>query len=84
VELTEAGREWLEARGYTVLVDRPYAGTLVPRDFYRSDPRVHSIMIEVNRALYMDEPSGQKSPRFAEMRQLITALVAQLAAVAAT
>jgi hypothetical protein len=34
---------------------------LTPDEFYRSDLRVRSVMIEVNRGLYMDvaEPQGQ-------------------------
>jgi N-formylglutamate amidohydrolase len=52
------------AGGRTVAVDRPYAGTLVPTKFYRSDPRVISIMIEVNRGLYMDEESGERLEEF--------------------
>jgi N-formylglutamate amidohydrolase len=50
--------------GYSVLVDRPYAGSIVPSDFWQTEPRVHSIMIEVNRKLYMDESTGAKIGNF--------------------
>lgn len=43
------------ALGWTVAVDRPYAGTLVPAAWYRCDPQVLSVMIEVNRRLYLEE-----------------------------
>ena len=49
--------------GLTVLVDRPFAGALVPAKHYRSQHRVSSIMIEVNRRFYMDlqaHPLGAK------------------------
>lgn len=78
-ELAVTALQHLEAQGLSVQVDRPYAGTLVPREFYRRDGRVHSIMIEVNRSWYMDEATGQKSPRFAEMRQMIQGLIGRLA-----
>jgi len=51
-----------------VLVDRPYSGTMVPSRFYGLDPRVESIMIEVNRSLYMDEETGEKRPSFQNLR----------------
>jgi N-formylglutamate amidohydrolase len=47
-----------------VSVNRPYKGTLVPSNFYRREPRVTSIMIEVNRCLYMDEQTGEKLDSF--------------------
>jgi N-formylglutamate amidohydrolase len=47
-----------------VSVNRPYKGTLVPSNFYGREPRVTSIMIEVNRCLYMDERTGEKLDSF--------------------
>ena len=47
-----------------VSVNRPYKGTLVPSNFYGREPRVTSIMIEVNRCLYMDEQTGEKLDSF--------------------
>jgi N-formylglutamate amidohydrolase len=45
------------ALGWTVDINRPYAGTVVPLSHYRKDSRVTSVMIEVNRRLYLrDEP----------------------------
>jgi N-formylglutamate amidohydrolase len=50
--------------GYSVGIDRPYAGTMVPMAFYQMDRRVTSIMIEINRSLYMDELAGTKADGF--------------------
>jgi N-formylglutamate deformylase len=49
-----------EADGYSVAVDAPFSGALVPISSYRKDRRILSVMIEVNRRLYMDEKSGKK------------------------
>lgn len=73
-ELTEfrrarAGRSgtgWRADRG--VLVDRPYAGTMVPSKFYGTDARVASVMIEVNRGLYMDEATGVRTEEYPLVR----------------
>lgn len=41
--------------GFAVEVDRPYAGTMVPAAHHGRDPRVASVMVEVNRRLYLAE-----------------------------
>jgi len=53
-----------EGIGWRVKVNEPYAGTIVPERFLGVDSRVGSIMVEVNRALYMDENTGDKLPQF--------------------
>lgn len=40
---------------FEVAVNTPFAGTYVPLDFYCSDRRVSSLMIEIRRDTYMDE-----------------------------
>ena len=53
-----------EARGYTVEVNRPYQGTIVPLRYLGKDPFVQSIMIEVGRWLYVDEATGKRLSTF--------------------
>ncbi|MBN2858848.1 MAG: N-formylglutamate amidohydrolase, partial [Sphaerochaetaceae bacterium] len=66
--------EYFTGNGYTVALNEPYAGTYIPRiysyqakktDLARSSAmKVQSIMIEVNRSLYMDEATGEKHDGF--------------------
>ena len=51
-------------KGYDVALNTPFSGALVPMRWYRSEPSVHAIMIEVRRDLYMDENTGERLPRF--------------------
>ena len=37
-------------------------------------------MIEVNRRLYMDEETGARTPRFGEMKTLLTSVISDVAA----
>jgi N-formylglutamate deformylase len=57
-------RELFEAAGFTVEVDRPYSGALVPSEHYRRTPAVRAIMVELNRSRYMDERSGERLAAF--------------------
>jgi N-formylglutamate deformylase len=62
--------------GYNVKVNTPFAGTIVPSKFYQSDCRVSSIMIEVNRSLYMDELTADKISSFTEHKNNISKVIA--------
>lgn len=48
-------KEYLESSGYTVSINDPYSGTIVPLEHYRINDNVHSIMIEINRDLYIGD-----------------------------
>lgn len=41
-------------RGYSVEVDNPFGGFVVPPVYYRTNPNVTGLMIEVNKRLYMN------------------------------
>jgi N-formylglutamate deformylase len=60
---------------YSVSIDAPFAGALVPLSLYRKDRRIHSVMIEVNRRLYMDEHSGLKAHAFEQVRGVVKQLI---------
>lgn len=69
--LVEAATRVFEQAGFTVSLNRPFAGALVPSDFYRREKRVEALMIELRRDLYMDERTGRKLPGFNLMRQRV-------------
>jgi len=56
----------------------PFEGTYVPLRFLNEDRRVSSIMTEINRKLYMDETTGERSQSFDETKGIITELVKRL------
>jgi N-formylglutamate deformylase len=69
--LRDAAVRAFEALGWSVAVDRPFAGALVPMHFYQKDLRVCALMVEVRRGLYMDEKSGARLAGFDEVRERI-------------
>ena len=73
-ELTQLCVSFLRGHGYTVSVDRPFSGTIVPSEHYRRDGRVISVMIEISRRLYMT-PDGGKNAAFPEIKHVIRELV---------
>lgn len=65
--------------GYTARINSPFAGSITPMKYYGKDKRVSSIMIEVNRRLYMDEHDMTRSAGFERTREVCSKLM-QLAA----
>ncbi len=64
-------------RGYSVEVNTPFSGTMVPLSYYHTNTNVISVMIEVNRGLYLDD-SFHKAPTFSTLKQTITAAIYDL------
>ena len=52
------------ANGWSVELNLPFAGALVPASRYRQDARVSAVMVEVNRRLYLHEASATRRPDF--------------------
>jgi len=73
----------LKAMGYSVKINDPYKGVELVRAF--SDPAAgrHSLQVEVNRRLYMDERTREKTAGFPKLQRDIAALVSKVAAYAA-
>ncbi len=69
--LVNAIKSNLEMVGHSVSIDNPYSGTIVPLLYLSNEPRVQSIMIEVNRHLYMDEKSGKKLAVFQDVQSTV-------------
>jgi len=49
--------DFLKEKGYSVEINHPYSGTMVPIEYYKCNKSVYSLMIEVNRKLYMANDS---------------------------
>jgi N-formylglutamate deformylase len=73
----------LKAMGYSVKVNDPYKGVELVRAF--SDPAAgrHSLQVEVNRRLYLDERTRRKTAGFAKLQSDIATLVSRVASYAA-
>lgn len=61
---------FFEEKGFTVGLDWPYSGTMVPNDFWHQDQRVKSVMLEINRRLYLEPGTNQKSNQFEAIKDL--------------
>ena len=71
--------EALRGMGYQVKVNDPYKGVELVRAF--SDPGAgrHSLQVEVNRRLYMDERTRARTSGFDELKRNLSRLLEQVA-----
>lgn len=67
----DASIAFFEEKGYSLGVDKPYSGSMVPMDYYQTDKNVQSIMLEINRKLYLEEPSNKKSSQYQKTKQVV-------------
>ena len=76
--LTETVRAFLDGRGYSVAVNDPYKGMELIRA--NGDPASgrHSMQIEVNRKLYMNESTREPNDGYAALKGCFTALADHL------
>ncbi|PPE68414.1 N-formylglutamate amidohydrolase [Caldimonas thermodepolymerans] len=71
---------FLEQRGYSVSINHPYKGVELVRRYGRPAGQRHSIQLEINRRLYMDEATLELHAGYERLkphlRELVEALLA--------
>ena len=69
----------LSGMDYSVAINDPYKGVELVRKHGRPAERRHSLQIEINRRLYMDETTLAKTAGFAALQADLTRLIEALA-----
>ena len=70
-ELISLSETFFIERGYSVGIDWPYKGTIVPLVHYKKNKNVQSIMLEVNRSLYLDKNTNSRSILYPKTKDII-------------
>lgn len=65
--------------GYVISINSPYSGSLVPTDYYKKDKNVKSVMLEINKKLYLEENNIERNEMFNDIvfkiDQIMTKLI---------
>lgn len=80
--VTTAVVDALRDVGLDVAINDPYAGGEIVRRYGDPGAGIHCVQVELNRGLYLDEPTTTKTAGFAELRGRLTKVTARLAAAA--
>jgi N-formylglutamate deformylase len=70
--LIEISKDFFKENGYTLGIDWPYSGSIVPLDHYHKTKKVETIMLEINRALYLNEPGNKMSSNYLAIKKIVT------------
>jgi N-formylglutamate amidohydrolase len=76
--VTQTVERELEAFGYQVARNAPYAGGYTTEHYGRPGRRTHALQIEINRGLYLNEMSLQPTAGFAKLKANLEAVIATL------
>ena len=77
-EFTQAARNILEDLGYRVTVNDPFKGAEIVRVSGRPQDGRHSLQLEINRGLYMNEETYERLPRYGETKAKLTEFARRL------
>jgi N-formylglutamate amidohydrolase len=78
--LTRFVHDTLRGLGYDVKINDPFKGVALVQAYCAPAARRHSLQIEINKRLYMDEATGQRHAGFATLQQHLMQLVDALLA----
>jgi len=65
--------------GYTVAINDPYKGVEIVRKHGRPHEGRHSLQIELNRSLYMDEDTLAPNAGYAKLQRDLATIASELA-----
>ncbi len=71
--LSDLAMEHFRSLGYTVALNDPFSGSIVPLKHYGRDSRVLSLMIELNRGLYLRPGTHERNAHFSLLRKQLLA-----------
>ncbi len=79
--VSETVETTLRGLGYAISRNKPYAGGFITEHYGNPAAGLHSIQLEINRALYMDERRFERSPNFNRLAADLEALADRMAAI---
>ena len=79
--LPDMVEETMRRLGYSVGRNKPYAGGFITEHYGNPASGLHTIQLELNRAIYMDERRRERGARFEQVAADLAALADALAAV---
>jgi N-formylglutamate amidohydrolase len=79
--VTDLVEETLRDLGFVVNRNKPYAGGFITEHYGNPAAGFHSIQLEVNRSLYMDERRYERAPTFSRLAADLETLAETLAAL---
>jgi len=78
VWLMKLAENYFSSHKLSVGINWPYSGTMVPLQHYHISKNVMSIMIELNRSLYMNENTIEKTAEYQSVKMMLSNFLKEL------
>ncbi len=75
-DISHAALYLLQAQGFIVAHNKPYAGGFITEHYGRPVQGLHALQIEVNRSLYLDEQNCHKTDGFSRLKHALDLFLA--------
>jgi N-formylglutamate deformylase len=69
--LVELSMNFFLDKKYTCKLDSPFTGSIVPMEHYKKNENVQSVLLELNRKLYLEGDSNQKSSQYNRTKTIV-------------
>ncbi len=70
-KLIDISVNFFKKRNLTLGIDYPFSGSIVPMEYYQKNKNVESIMLEINRKLYLKEGTNEKSENYGDTKKIV-------------
>lgn len=75
-KLLDISTDFFKQRNFTLGINYPFSGSIVPMEYYKKNKSVESIMLEINRKLYLKEGTNEKSENYRETKKIVQEYIA--------
>lgn len=72
---TRGLRDFIKELGYTVTINDPFKGVELVEEYSDPSSGRHSLQLEINKSLYMDEKTGKKLKKYEHFKQDVEKII---------
>ncbi len=77
-DLLEVAKQFFIDRNLTFGINTPYSGSIVPMKYYGKNINVQTIMLEINRKLYLNGNTNDKSENYQVVKETVQEFITDL------
>lgn len=74
-DLVQAAMGFFAERNLTCVLNAPFSGSMVPMEYYQKNRNVQSVMLEVNRRLYLKPGSSERSADYEQTKRVVSEFI---------
>ena len=80
-QLTQKVKATFESQGFSVSINKPFAGGFITKNYGNPKKSIHAIQIEINRGLYMDEEQIKPNSNFKAFKSTLASIILKLCSI---